>query len=102
MDRALIDFAEATKGLNSEMRWTLSEDITRRQMAPVFDRCASGAITPDQALDVCMDCVNTKVRNTMQIFDRLFNTLFYKMTHEFGAYKFPALLELEEFFMGLN
>ncbi len=102
MDRALTELAEATLGLNSELSWTLSEDITRRQVAPVFNRCASGELSPEQALDVCMDCVNAKLAYTMDVFDRLYTRLSEKLIEGFGDTHFPAMLALQEFFMGLE
>jgi hypothetical protein len=102
MDRALTELAEASVGLNSELRWTLSEDITRRQVQPAFDRCASGELTPEQAMDVCMDCVSAKLHHTMKVFDTLYSRLADKLTERYGDTHFPAMLELQEFFMGLE
>lgn len=102
MDRALTELAEATVGLNSELRWTLSEDITRRQVQPAFDRCAEGELTPEQALDVCMDCVVAKLQHTMRVFDSLYSSLAEKLIERYGDTHFPAMLELQEFFMGLE
>jgi len=102
MDRALTELAEATVGLDSELSWTLSEDIARRQVSPVFSRCASGELTPEQALDVCMDCVNAKLMYTMDVFDRLYTRLYDKLTDAFGDFHFQAMLALQEFFMGLE
>jgi hypothetical protein len=102
MDRALTELAEATVGLNSELRWTLSEEITRRQVRPAFDRCSSGDLTPEQALDVCMDCVTAKLHHSMKVFDSLYTRLADKLTEHYGDTHFPAMLELQEFFMGLE
>lgn len=102
MDRALTELAEATVGLNSDLQWTLSESITRRQVAAVFTRCASGDLSPDQALDVCMDCVTAKISHTMSVFDGLYTRLVRKMYEKYGDTHFPAMLELQEFFMGLE
>lgn len=102
MDRALTELAEATVGLNSELRWSMSDDITRRQMEPVFSRCASGDLTPEQALDVCVDCMTVKIVFINKIFDNLYNRLVVKLTEEFGDTHFQAMTELQEFFMGLD
>src|SRR5690606_32222330 len=102
MDRALTELAEATVGGNSDLQWTLSEEITRRQVQPAFERCAVGDLTPDQALDVCMDCVSAKLQTTMRILDDLYSRLASKMTERYGDTHFPAMLELQEFFMGLE
>jgi Asp-tRNA(Asn)/Glu-tRNA(Gln) amidotransferase B subunit len=102
MDRALTELAEATVGLNSELRWTLSEEIARRQVQPVFDRCARAELSPQQALDVCMDCMTAKLHATMKIFDRLYSRLVDKLIERYGDTHFPAMLEMQEFFMGLE
>lgn len=102
MDRALTELAEATVGLNTELEWTLSDEITRRQVAAVFKRCATGELTPDQALDVCMDCVNAKLAYTTKVFDGLFSRLADRLTEHYGDMHFPAMLTLQEFFMGLE
>lgn len=102
MDRALTELAEATVGLNTELQWTLSEEITRRQLEPVFNRCGSGELTPDQALDVCMDCVTAKLHFTMEVFDQLYTRLSQRLSDRYGDTHFPCMMELQEFFMGLE
>ena len=102
MDRALTELAEATVGLNSELRWTLSEEIARRQLQPVFDRCTKGELTPEQALDVCMDCTRAKLHHTLKVLDTLYTRLADRLTERYGDTHFPAMLELQEFFMGLE
>lgn len=102
MERSLMDLAEAAKGLNSEMHWTLSEEIARRQIAPIFTRCASGDLSPTQALDVSMDCISAKLDNTMSVFDKIFRRLYEKTAERFEGHRFRALTDMEEFFMGLN
>lgn len=102
MDRALTELAEASVGLNSELSWTLSEDISRRQVQPVFERCASGELTPEQALDVCMDCMRAKTEAMMKIFDGLFTRLCDRLSDRYGDTHFQCILEMQEFFMGLD
>src|SRR5690606_10098441 len=102
MDRALTELAEATVGLNSELRWSLSDDITRRQMEPVFSRCASGELSPQQALDVCMDCLTVKITHINKVFDNLYSRLATKLTHSYGDTHFATMGKLQEFFMGLD
>lgn len=100
MDRALTELAEATMGLNSELSWTLSEDIARRQVSAVFTRCSEGDLSPDQALDVCMDCMNAKLAYTMEVFNKLFTTLATRA--DLRGLDLPAMIPLQEFFMGLE
>ena len=102
MDRALYDFAEAAMGKNSDMSWSLSEAVLRRQVTPVFHRCARGDLTEEQALDVALDFVTARVANTLEVFNTLFQVLEQKIDLQMHGQRFPALLELEEFFMGLN
>lgn len=102
VERALYDFADAAMGKNSDMRWSLSEAIMRRQVSPVFDRCASGDLTAEQALDVAVDFVSARVANTVEIFTDLFDSLEIKIDVQLHGVTFPTLLELQEFFMGLN
>ncbi len=102
VDRALYDFAEATVGHNSDLAWILSEDITRRQMAPVFKRCAQGDLSPSQALDVCMDCLAYKLRKSTEVFEKLYNTLADRLGVEYNHRLDSTLTELQEYFMGLN
>lgn len=102
MDRALYDFAEAAMGKNTDMSWSLSEAVLRRQVAPVFNRCARGDLSADQALDVALDFVAVRVANTLEVFNNLFQVLEQKIDLQMHGERFPALLELEEFFMGLN
>lgn len=102
MDRALYDFAEAAMGKNTDMSWSLSEAVLRRQVAPVFSRCSRGDLSADQALDVALDFVTVRVANTLEVFNTLFQVLEQKIDLQMHGEQFPALLELEEFFLGLN
>lgn len=49
-----------------------------------------------------MDCVVAKLQHTMRVFDDLYSRLASKMTERYGDTHFPAMLELQEFFMGLE
>lgn len=102
MDRALYDFAEAAMGRNTDMSWSLSEAVLRRQVSPVFRRCARGELSAEQALDVALDFVTARVANTLEIFTTLFQVLETKIDLQMHGKHFPALLELEEFFLGLS
>jgi hypothetical protein len=102
VDSALFDFAEAALGKNTSMTWSLSTDVLRRQVAPVFIRCSSRELTADEACDVAMDFVTARVTNMLDIFTKLFETLKSRMDVQLHDAQFPALTELEEFFLGLN
>lgn len=102
MDSALFDFAEAAVGNNSKMRWSLSADVLRRQVAPVFVRCSNQDLTAEEAMDVAMDFVAARVSNMLDIFNGLYATLASRIDVQMHGEKFPALVELEEFFLGLD
>lgn len=102
MDSALFDFAEAAMGKNTAMSWSLSADVLRRQVAPVFARCSSGDLSSEEALDVAMDFVSARVSTMLGVFNDLYTTLAERIDVQMGGIEFPALLELDEFFLGLN
>lgn len=102
MDRALYDFAEAAMGKNTAMSWSLSEAVLRRQVTPVFKRCSRGDLSAEQALDIALDFVGASVTNIFEIFSNLFKVLESRIDVQMHGQTFPALAELEEFFMGLN
>lgn len=104
VERALYDFAEAAMGHNSEMSWSLSEAVMRRQISPVFVLCHSGELAADAALDVATDFVAARVGNTLDIFTDLFTTLDTRIRAQMPDEEkaLPALDRLQEIFMGLN
>lgn len=102
MDSALFDFAEAAMGKNTEMRWSLSSDVLRRQIAPVFSLCAAKELTADEALDVSVEFVTARVNTMLEVFTKLFNTLCSRIDIEMHGVDFPELLDIEEFLLGLN
>jgi hypothetical protein len=102
VDSALFDFAEAALGKNTAMSWSLSADVLRRQVAPVFIRCSRAELTADEACDVAIDFVSARVANMLDIFNSLFLTLADRIDVQLHGEHLPALLELEEFFLGLN
>lgn len=102
MDSALFDFAEAAMGKNTNMSWSLSPDVLRRQVSPVFVRCASRDLTAEEALDVAIDFVVARVSNMLEVFHGLYQTLASRIDVQMHGQEFPALVELEEFFLGLN
>jgi hypothetical protein len=98
----LFDFAEAALGRNASMSWSISPDVLRRQIAPVFARCANRELSAKEACDVAMDFITARVSNMLDIFARLFTTLESRIDVQMHGVEFPALLELREFFLGLN
>lgn len=102
MDSALFDFAEAAVGNNSKMKWSLSADVLRRQVSPVFVRCSSQELTADEAMEVALDFVAARVTNMLDIFNGLYRTLASRIDEQMTGADLPALTELEEFFLGLD
>lgn len=102
MDSALFDFAEAAMGNNTSMSWSLSAEVLRRQVAPVFVRCSSGDLTAEEALEVTMEFVGARVTTMLGVFNDLFIKLDEKIDVQMAGANLPALVELEEFFLGLN
>lgn len=102
MDSALFDFAEAAIGNNSKMKWSLSADVLRRQISPVFVRCSNQELTAEEAMDVAIDFVGARVSNMLDIFNGLYTTLSTRIDEQMHGESLPALLEMEEFFLGLD
>lgn len=102
MESALYDFAEAAMGKNTAMSWSLSSDVLRRQMAPVFRLCGSCELSAEDALDVAMDFVNARVSTMLEVFNQLYSVLASRIDVQMHGVRFPALIELEEFFLGLD
>lgn len=102
MDSALFDFAEAAMGKNTEMSWSLSPEILRRQISPVFDLCATKELSAEEALDVAIEFVNARVTTILEVFTKLFETLNSRIDVQMHGMEFPALVEIEEFLLGLD
>lgn len=102
VDRALFDFAEAALGKNRDMQWSLSTSILKRQIEPVFSRCATGELSAEQALDIAVDYVAASIANTTEVFGELFARLEIRMDEQIHRPDLPGLLAMQEFFMGLN
>lgn len=103
VERALYDFAEAAIGKNHDMQWSLSEAVLRRQVAPVFERCFRGELSPEEALDISVDFVVARMTYTIEVFSDLLNRLETRMGVQIQGMKTPGpILELQELFMGLN
>jgi hypothetical protein len=102
VESALFEFAEAARGKNTAMSWSLSFDVLRRQVDPIFKRCSSGELTAEEALDVAMDFVTARVTNMLEVFNDLYRTLASRVDVQMHGRRFPALIELEELFLGLD
>jgi hypothetical protein len=102
VDRALSDFSEAVLGHNSEMKWSLSREIMTRSVIPVFNRCAEGKLTADQALTVAMDFVAARMTNNLKTCQSLFTVLDTRLEALLHGEILPAHDVLKELFLGLN
>lgn len=103
VDRALSDFSEAVLGHNSEMKWSLSSEIMTRSVMPVFNRCAEGKLTADQALTVAMDFVAARMTNNFKTCQGLFAVLDTRLEQLLHGEILPAHDALKELFvLGVN
>jgi hypothetical protein len=102
VESALFDFAEAAMGKNTAMSWSLSADVLRRQVAPVFNRCSKKELTAEEALDVALDFVGVRVSTMLDTFNDLFTRLTGTVEQRMPGEDFPALSEMNEVFLGLN
>lgn len=103
VDRALSDFSEAVLGHNSEMKWSLSPEIMTRSVMPVFNRCAQGKLTADQALTVAMDFVAARMTNNFKTCQGLFTVLDTRLEALLHGEILPAHAALKELFvLGIN
>jgi hypothetical protein len=64
---ALDELVEAFIGLSSELEWCTSEDISRKELLPIFRMCSQGSLSPEQALDVVMSNVMVKKDETFTV-----------------------------------
>lgn len=64
---ALDDLVEVFVGLSSELEWSTSEDISRKELLPIFMMCASHTLSPEQALDVVISNILVKRDETFAV-----------------------------------
>lgn len=64
---ALDELVEVFVGLSNELEWSTSEDISRKELLPIFQMCSSGTLNPDQALDVVMSNILVKRDETFAV-----------------------------------
>jgi len=102
VESALYDFAEAAMGKNTQLSWSTNPDVLSRQVNPIFTRCAAQELTAEEALDVALDFVTVRVNNLLEVFTDLYNRLASRIDVQMHGVRFPALNELEEFFLGLD
>ena len=102
VDRALSDFAEAVTGQNRTMRWSLSPEIMRRSIVPVFERLYEGKLTAEQAFTVAIDYVKPRLQNNIDTCTGLFTTLDARLEAALHGASLPAQTALSELFLGLN
>lgn len=111
--RALFDLGEATLGLSPELRWSLDEDIARREHKRLFERLEyAGKLSrgdsgepvnplPETALEVFMITLMSKQQHVLDVIEQRYNYLLVSLTQEQQAVC-PALNEFFEFFTGLT
>jgi hypothetical protein len=96
----LYDFAEAALGHSSDMRWSLNAEITQRQVSPLLARCKSHEVTSLQATEAAMDVFRAKMLTIREVLASLYEALRAELGEE--GESFPAVIEFDELFMGLN
>lgn len=64
---ALEELVEVFVGLSGELEWATSEDISRKELMPIFQMCSRGTLNPDQALDVVMSNILVKRDETFAV-----------------------------------
>lgn len=79
---ALDELVEAFIGLSSELEWCTSEDISRKELLPIFRMCASGNLTPEQSLDVVMSNVMVKKDETFTVM----RTIVTRLSRQLSEY----------------
>lgn len=72
---ALEELVEVFMGLSGQLDWATSEDISRKELMPIFSMCANKKLSPEQALDVVISNMTVKRDETftvmLQIVQRL-------------------------------
>lgn len=64
---ALDELVEVFAGLSTELEWSTSEDIYRKELLPIFNLCASHTLNPEQTLDVVMSNILVKRGETFAV-----------------------------------
>jgi polyhydroxyalkanoate synthesis regulator phasin len=64
---ALDELVEVFVGLSRELEWSTSEDISRKELLPIFVMCSRGTLNPEQALDVVMSNILVKRDETFAV-----------------------------------
>ncbi len=64
---ALEELVEVFVGLSNELEWATSEEISRKELTPIFAMCASGTLKPEQALDVVISNMTVKRDETFRV-----------------------------------
>jgi hypothetical protein len=64
---ALDELIEVFVGLSNELEWSTSEDISRKELLPIFQMCYNQTLSPDQALDVVMSNILVKRDETFGV-----------------------------------
>lgn len=96
--RALVFFTQAALGENENMQWSMSEDILRRQIKPIFERCAQGELTAEESLDTAIDFSKVRFANNLDVLLEEFKDLSDKV----GKYGYESFISLQGLLMGLD
>lgn len=64
---ALDELVEVFVGLSNELEWSTSEDISRKELLPIFQMCYNHTLNPDQSLDVVMSNILVKRDETFAV-----------------------------------
>lgn len=72
---ALEELVEVFIGLSSELEWATSEEISRKELTPIFTMCASGTLKPEQALDVVLSNMTVKRDETFSVMMKIVQRL---------------------------
>lgn len=64
---ALDELVEVFVGLSHELDWSTSEDISRKELLPIFQMCCNKTLSPEQALDVVVSNIMVKRDETFAV-----------------------------------
>ena len=64
---ALDELVEVFMGLSHELDWSTSEDISRKELLPIFEMCANRTLSADQTLDVVISNITVKRDETFAV-----------------------------------
>ena len=92
---ALDELVEIFLGLSNELEWSTSEDISRKELLPIFRMVASHTLSPEQGLDVCVSNILVKRDETFAILLRTVQRLNKQLSEYELVNKTPVTSEEE-------